>query len=433
MDSIWTKDLNKPKFKALNSDIKTDVLIVGGGITGILTAFMLKESGVDYTLVEADEICSKTTQNTTAKITLSHGLIYNKIIKKYGIQKAMLYYNSQKEALEKYFYLAKNIPCDFKEKDNYVYSINNWRGIEDELEALLLVGAKAEFAENLPLPFATVGAVKVPRQAEFNPLKFCYCIAQNLNIYEKTKVEKIKGSTAYTNRGKIEAAKIIVTTHFPFIDAHGGYFLKMYQHRSYVLALKNAPQLNGMYVDEDLKGFSFRNYKDYLLLGGGSHRTGKKGGGYYELLEAAKYYYPQSSPVTRFATQDCMTLDSVSYIGNYSKNTPNLYVATGFNKWGMTSSMTAALLLKDMILEKENEYKELYNPARNIWHKQLAFNIFESFVGMVTPTVPRCTHLGCALKYNKQEHSWDCSCHGSRFEENGEIIDGPATKNKSEY
>lgn len=433
MDSIWLKNSQKPNFKSLNGDIRTDVLIIGGGITGILTAYMLKESGIDYILAEADEICSKTTQNTTAKITLSHSIIYHKIFKKYGEEKARLYYLSQKAAVDKYFALTKKIDCDFKEKNNFVYSVNNWRALEDELETILHIGGNAEFEENLPLPFSTVGAVKIKNQAEFNPLKFCFRLAKDLNIYEKTRVEKISNGVAFTNRGNIKASKIIVTTHFPFINSHGGYFLKMYQHRSYVVALENTPDLNGMYVDENLNGYSFRNYKNHLLFGGGSHRTGKNGGGYLELLEAAKYYYPKSSPITQFATQDCMTLDGIAYIGQYSKSTPDLYVATGFNKWGMTSSMTAALLLSDMILEKQNEYAELYSPQRSIFHKQLALNIGESLVGMLTPTRPRCTHLGCALKYNKQEHTWDCACHGSRFDQNGKILNNPATKEKPEH
>ena len=201
----------------------------------------------------------------------------------------------------------------------------------------------------------------------------------------------------------------------------------MYQHRSYVLALKNIPKINGMYVDEAKKGMSFRNYNNLLLLGGGDHRTGKKGGNWDELIEFAKKYYPNSSEQYRWATQDCMTLDEIPYIGQYSKNTPNLFVATGFNKWGMTSSMVAAMILHDMVLERESPYAPLFNPSRTILHPQLALNLAESAVNLLTPTTKRCPHLGCALKWNASEHSWDCPCHGSRFTEAGELIDNPAT------
>ena len=232
---------------------------------------------------------------------------------------------------------------------------------------------------------------------------------------------------AITANGKIAAKKIIVATHFPMINKHGGYFLKMYQHRSYVVALKNAANIKDMYVDEDSKGLSFRSYHDVLLLGGGSHRTGGTGGNWAELEKISKKYYQKSQEIARWATQDCMTLDSIAYIGQYSKSTPDLYVATGFNKWGMTSSMVSALLLADLVLDKKNDYADVYSPSRSIWHSQLAVNMFESAKGLITPTKPRCPHMGCALKYNKQEHSWDCPCHGSRFEESGRLINNPAT------
>ena len=205
----------------------------------------------------------------------------------------------------------------------------------------------------------------------------------------------------------------------------------MYQHRSYVLGLKNAPNVNGIYVDENDKGLSFRNYGDTLLLGGGGHRTGKNGGGWSELREFAAKNYENTREVCHFATQDCKTLDDIAYIGQYSKNTPWLYVATGFNKWGMTNSMVAAQILTDLITDKPNEFAKVFTPSRSILRPQLMINIGETAVNMLTPTAPRCSHLGCALKYNKQEHSWDCSCHGSRFASDGRVIDNPAKKDKS--
>jgi glycine/D-amino acid oxidase-like deaminating enzyme len=201
----------------------------------------------------------------------------------------------------------------------------------------------------------------------------------------------------------------------------------MYQHRSYVLALADAPKSKGMYVDEADKGLSFRTHQNLLLLGGGGHRTGKKGGNWRELRKFAIDNYPDSKEIYHWATQDCMTLDGIPYIGQYSKNTPNLFVATGYNKWGMTSAMVAARLLCDLVQEKHSPYKEVFSPSRSIWHPQLLVNGMEATINLLTPTRKRCPHLGCALKWNKQEHTWDCPCHGSRFTKEGEVIDNPAT------
>lgn len=427
MKSIWEEYKERPVFEKLKKDIKTDVLIIGGGITGILCAYMLKNAGVDCVLVEADKICSGITKNTTAKITCQHGLIYDKMISRFGEDVARLYMDAQLEALENYRRISNETDCDFCEKDSFVYSKTNRKKIENELRALEKINCPATFDEELPLPFSVAGAVKIENQAQFHPLKFAFGIAKNLLIFENTKVRELSPDGAICENGKIKAEKVIVATHFPFLNKHGSYFLKMYQQRSYVLALENAPLVDGMYVDEDDKGMSFRDYSDILLVGGGGHRTGKNGGNWNELLEFSKKNYPGAKEVCRFATQDCMTLDSIPYVGQYSKKTPSLYVATGFNKWGMTSAMVSGMILKDLVCEKPNKYAEIFSPSRSIIRPQLAVNAAESIWGLVRPTAPRCPHLGCALKYNPDEHSWDCSCHGSRFSENGELIDNPAS------
>lgn len=427
MNSVWDETSFKGNFGRLNKDINTDVLIIGGGIAGILCAYYLNRAGVSYTLVEANTIGGGITKNTTAKITAQHGLIYDKITKKYGVERAKQYLEINKAALKTYRDLCKNIDCDFEERDSYVYSIDNRQKIEDEIMALNKLGFNAEFTKDLPLPFKTAGAVRYPNQAQFNPLKFLYAISKGLNIYEHTKVRELADTTAITDCGRIYARKIIVATHFPFINKHGSYFIKMYQHRSYVIALRNAPDVNGMYVDESQTGMSFRNYKDLLFIGGGAHRTGKKGGNWEELRTFSKIHYPGAIEEYHWATQDCMTLDGMAYIGPYSKSTEGLYVATGFNKWGMTLSMVSAMILCDMVQGRKNEYQDLFLPSRSILHPQLAVNVFESTKGVLTPKPKRCPHLGCALKWNPYEHTWDCPCHGSRFTENGEVIDNPAT------
>lgn len=429
-NSMWEENTERTRFEVLKEKKNTDVLIIGGGIAGILCAYMLKNAGVDCILAEVGRICGGITKNTTAKITLGHGLLYDKLIRRFGEERARLYLEAQQQACKNYAELCTEIQCDYETKDSYVYSMNNRKKIEREVDALNRLGAGAEFSAELPLPFEVAGAVCVKNQAQFNPIKFAFAVAEKLPIYENTKVVELMPGKAITNHGTITCKKTIVATHFPILNKHGSYFLKMYQHRSYVLALDGAPSVNGMYVDESDTGMSFRNYKNILLLGGGGHRTGKKGGSWRELEAFANEYYKDAKIIARWAAQDCMTLDGVPYIGKYSKNTPDLYVATGFNKWGMSSSMVSAMILSDLVQEKRNEYTEVFSPSRTILHPQLAVNAFESIVGLLTPTAPRCPHLGCALKYNPAEHSWDCPCHGSRFTESGELIDNPATDDK---
>ncbi len=427
MNSIWSDSVNFPSFEQLKKDIKTEVLIIGGGITGILCAHMLEQAGVDYVLVEADKLCCGITKNTTAKISIQHGLIYHKLVKRFGLEMARMYLDANVAALQEYQKLCENIDCHFETKDSFVYSLNSSAKLEKELHALNQLKFTADYVGKLPLPLSNAGAVRFENQAQFHPLMFLAEISKGLSIYEHTKVRELMPNTAMTEHGRITAQNIIVTTHFPFLNKHGSYFLKMYQHRSYVIAYENAPDVKGMYVDENDKGFSFRNYENLLLIGGGDHRTGKHGGNWKEISEFATAHYPDAQARYYWATQDCMTLDEVPYIGAYSKNTENLYVATGFNKWGMTSAMTAAMLLRDMITKKECSYAPVFSPSRTMLRTQLFINAFEATTNLLTPTTKRCPHLGCALKWNPQERSWDCPCHGSRFTENGELIDNPAT------
>lgn len=426
MKSVWQANTKMPEFPKLDKDIKTDVLIIGGGIAGILTAYFLHQNGVKYVLVEKDRICSGTTQNTTAKITFQHGLIYQKILKSDGIVAAQKYLNANRSAFDKYAEMCRNIECGYEIKDNYVYSVNDRKQLESEMEALGRIGYKAEFSEHLPIPINSVGAVKFPKQAQFDPLKFISAIAGGLNIYENTFVREMIDNTAVTDRCRIKADKVIVTTHFPFINKHGSYFLKLYQHRSYVIALDNALNVNGMYVDENHKGMSFRNYGDLLFVGGGGHRTGEKGGNWNELRNFTKLHYPHAKEKYQWAAQDCMSLDGIPYIGKYSRNTSNLYVASGFNKWGMTSAMVSAMILSDMIMGKRNDYADIFSPSRNIIKPQLFINGGKAIKNLLTPTAKRCPHMGCALKWNSAEHSWDCACHGSRFSAEGRVLDNPA-------
>ncbi|HAT4255145.1 TPA: FAD-dependent oxidoreductase [Clostridium perfringens] len=474
MKSVWSESCKFRKREALNKDIKTDVLVIGAGIAGILTAHMLKKKGREVVLIDAAEIASGNTKNTTAKITSQHDLIYSKLITEFGEEKARQYAKANELAIKKYKEIIedKRIECDFEEKSAYVYSLNEVDVLKEEVEAAKKLGIDAEFVQEVNLPFKIKGAVKFNNQAQFNPLKFLRGISNELVIYENTRALEIKENLVVTSGGNITANNIVVATHYPIMNAPGYYFMKMHQERSYVLALENTSEIDGMYIDLNKDGYSFRTYNNLLLLGGISHRTGENedGGSYDELRKVAKRLYPKAKEKYYWSAQDCMTIDGIPYIGRYSSETPNIYVATGFNKWGMTSSMVSAMIISDMILEKENDFSEIFSPRRfdlSLSINNIANDLIETAKNFIAQKVyipsseiehiknghggiieyngekvgvyknkegkeffvsTKCTHLGCQLSWNSDELTWDCPCHGSRFDYKGRLIGSPATK-----
>ena len=325
--------------------------------------------------------------------------------------------------------MSKLYPCDFETKTAYVYTTDSRAKLEQEADAYTKIGIPARIDNNLPLPISTQGAISMDNQAQFNPLKLLYPLADKLEIYENTFIKRINGHVAIADRGRISAKYIVLATHYPFINIPGLYFMKLYQHRSYVIALENAPFINGMYLDEKTNGLSFRNYANLLFIGGGDHKTGhnsKPQAGYEVLRTLAKSAYPNTTEKYHWATQDCMSLDGIPYIGRLNGRNPHIYVATGFNKWGMTGSMVAAGIIRDLIVHGKSEYESLYSPCRSMFTKRLFVNIGAATVGLLRLGNPRCTHMGCKLKWNAEERTWDCPCHGSRFDSQGEVVNNPA-------
>ncbi len=426
MGSIWWENVHIPAFPQLEGTHRTDVLIIGGGMAGLLTAYMLRQEGVSCMLLEKGRICGGTTGSTTAKITVQHGLLYSRLLSSEGMYRAADYLAGNRLAFQKYEEMCRSIPCDFAYQDSCVYSLRDPHRLEAEMDALTKLKCPGQLRQDLPIPVKAVGGVVIPRQAQFHPLKFAAAVAKDLPIYEHAFVRELRGNTAVTDTGEVTAEQIIAATHFPFINKHGSYFLKLYQNRSYVLALEHAQVVDGMYVDESGTGLSFRSWDKYLLLGGGAHRTGTSGCQWAGLERFAVSHYPNAREHCRWAAQDCMSLDGVPYIGQYSRRTARFYTAAGFNKWGMTGSMLAAILLTDMVMERRNPLAKTFSPSRSILKPQLLRNAATSVRHLLTPSAKRCPHLGCALKWNAAEHSWDCACHGSRFDKDGRVLDNPA-------
>lgn len=475
MKSIWRNEVTISKREPLRGDIKTKVAIIGGGLAGCLTAYFLQQQGIEVVVLEAKHIGSGQTENTTAKITSQHNLIYHNLIQDFGVEKAKMYADANQKAIIEYKCIIEKekIDCQFEERPAYLYSTIERGPLEQEALAALQLGIDLTLTTETSLPFSVKSALKFNDQGQFHPLKFLNEITKTLTIYENTMVREIDGDRILTDHGIVTAEHIVIATHYPFVNVPGYYFMRMHQERSYVIALKNAVQLDGMYLGIDEDGYSFRNSGDILLLGGGGHRTGENSeGGKFEMLRnSAKKFYPESSEVTTWSAQDCFTLDGVPYIGQFSSSTPNCYVATGFAKWGMTNSMVSAMIISDRILERKNDFSEIFSPQRfkfSASAKTLLEEGIQAVKGLTTEifTLPqekidelpnghggvveyegqkvgvykdeegnafmvstKCAHLGCQLEWNPDELSWDCPCHGSRFNYKGELIDNPAMKN----
>lgn len=429
---FWATDAALPSFNVLEKDIKTDVLVIGGGMTGLLVARLCRDAGFDVTVLEAGRICRGQTGGTTAKITTGHGFCYTDIAKRFGKDGARLFFEANHMALERLVSMAEQVRCCLEKKDMVLYEKGDIRVLERELAVLGAIGAKADFLYPTELPFSTVGAIRIKGQAQFQPLSFLAAQLEGLNIYENSPVVGLFEGGAVTQGGaRVRAAHTVVATHFPFLRFRGGYAFKMYQSRSYAVALENAPLPQAMYADGAGKGVALRSYGDLLLVSGAAHRTGTPGEGYRALEEFCLARYGGAQIVARFAAQDCMTLDGMPYIGRYAKGLKGVYVATGYEKWGMTSAMLAAILLCDEIAGHPNPYAPLFAPTRPLPPLRFLRETGAVLRHYVRPTVPRCPHLGCALRYNKQEHSWDCPCHGSRFAPSGSWLNGPAISDLS--
>lgn len=447
MKSYWQDDCEIPKRDSLNQPLSCEVLIAGGGMSGILTAYFLKREGVQAVVVEADRIGSGTTKGTTAKITSQHGLCYHQITKDFGAEKAAEYASANQNAIVKYEAVAAalGIDCGFQRVPAYAYTCSeaDLDLLKTEVSAARDAGIPAEFVSGediTALPLRAAGAVRFPDQAQFHPLRFLRAVSQDLEIYEGTVVQEVQpqddGSYyVRTNRpgGGIKAKQIVIATHFPIINTPGYYFLRMHQERSYVLGLKNARPVDGMYIGAGRSQvYSFRSCGDLLLFGGCGHRVGEEGERqHYEALKRqATAFYPDSVVCWAWSAQDCMPLDGIPYIGPYSEKLPGVFVATGYQKWGMSSAMAAAVILSDTICGTTPKYASVFDPGRfqlSASAEQLFHDTATSVKNLAKGVAGRnCAHLGCCLTKNEEEGTYDCPCHGSRFAEDGSVIEGPA-------
>ena len=492
--SYWVESTKQTNFPSLAKDISTDVLIIGGGITGILTAYMLSNSNLNITIVEADKMAMGATANTTAKITSQHDLLYDYLLNSFDFETAKGYLDSNEEAIKLVSQIIEKekINCDFSYQDSYVYTCkkSNVQKIVDEVSSVTSLGLKAEYVTECPLPFNIEAGIKFPNQAQFHPRKYLLNLlsvleTKNINLFENSKVIDIKHVNnmyeVYTNKYKITTKYLVMASHYPIKNFPGMYFIKMYQDSSYAIGVElNQDVFDGMYISCDSPSYSFRNAiqsngKKLLIVGGSGHKTGDSScnieDSYINLENYIKSIYPKAKIKYKWMTEDCVSLDKIPYIGEFSNFLPNMYVATGYKKWGMTTSHVAAKIISDKILNIENPYEKIYTatrlkPIKNSKEfgnmlKQSAYSlainkltppiisyseltndsggvvnyngkklgIYKDNDGKKFAVLPYCKHLGCELSWNNLEKTWDCPCHGSRYDYTGKIITEPTTEN----
>jgi glycine/D-amino acid oxidase-like deaminating enzyme/nitrite reductase/ring-hydroxylating ferredoxin subunit len=495
-ESYWRDFIDLPEFPRLDKDINVDVVIVGGGITGITSAYLLVNEGLRVAILEAGKLLNGTTGHTTAKITAQHDVIYDELIHNFGRSKARLYYEANEEALR---FIKKNvneqqINCDFSGQDAYIYATTDQyaRKLEKEAEAYKKIGINGGLVDKIPFNFKIQNGLVMKNQAQFHPIKYLSHLIQIITekgglIYENTtavNVDTGKRPTVLTREGpRVKGNYVLSCSHFPFYEGLGFYSARMYAERSYVIATKTKkPFPGGMYISADPPTRSLRsatiNGEELVLIGGESHKTGqgKDTMEHYKALETfGQQFFGLDDIIYRWSAQDLITLDKIPYIGAITSSQSNILIATGYRKWGMTNGTAAALLFRDKILDKKNPYQNLYTPSRFSVHPSLKNFLVENAdvvghliegklelpnksardlsndegavisikghrkgaykdeEGKLHIVDTTCTHIGCEVEWNNSERTWDCPCHGSRFSYTGEVIEGPAEKPLQQY
>lgn len=490
-ESYWLASTLTTNYPALNEDIDVDLVIIGGGLVGITCAYLLEKEGLSIAVLEASSICNGTTAHTTAKITSQHGLIYNKIQNSMGKELAQQYAEANELAIEEIKKISEenDIDCDYIPQSAFIYTQdeNYIQKIESEVETASNLGINASYVESIPFDIDIKGAVQFHNQAQFHPRKYVLGLAKaiynnNVNIFENTRamdIEKDENYIVITDKGKkVRAKNIIIASHYPFYNKHGGYFTRIYPEKSYIVGIKAKEKYpGGMYINAEDPARSLRHQStddgELILVVGEHHKTGQSedtNKHYQALLDFANTLFTVEDIPYRWSTQDCMTLDGVPYVGNFTSNTPNMYIATGFGKWGMTNSMVSAMILRDLIIEGKNPWQDVYNPSRKTIVASAKnfvvenFNVAEQLIEGKLESLPKnidiepgegrilkvdgerlgayrdedgtlhlvnttCPHMGCELNWNSAERSWDCPCHGSRFSYDGNtIVEGPAVE-----
>jgi len=470
----------------LEDEACADVVVVGGGITGLTCALRLAEAGRDVILLDQSSIGSGTTGHSTAKVTSQHGLTYASLLARYGHDAIRAYARANEEAKEVIAERADSgIDCDFRRRDAWVYATgtSDRALLEAEVRAAKRAGLPAKLVDEVPLPFATDGGVVFAHQAEFNPQRYLLGLAERFEarggtIYEDTRATGVSDGSPVrleTEHGAVIAEHAVIATLIPFLD-RGAFFARAFPTRSYcVTAAVAGPIPEGMLITATPPMRSLRGIRhgdrELLMIGGEGHDTGTREAEparYRQLAEFAHRHWNVESIEHHWSSQDFSASDSVPYVGRLHPFTEHLWIATGMKKWGITNGTVAAEIISDAIGGREHPAADLFSSTR-LRVRELPKLVMENakvpmhFIGdrirnrgnrPIEDLAPgegaivsagggqvagyrdddghlhavstRCTHLYCQVNWNGAERTWDCPCHGSRFSVDGEVLNGPA-------
>jgi glycine/D-amino acid oxidase-like deaminating enzyme/nitrite reductase/ring-hydroxylating ferredoxin subunit len=487
--SLWTATSVATTYEPLPHDVEADVCVIGGGITGLTAALVLKQAGRTVALVEMDRIASGVTAYTTGKVTALHGLVYDELRSHFGTEGAQAYAEANLAGLAfiDRQVRTRGIDCDFRRKPAITWAEHRGddeEAVRREADAARDAGLAATFTTDTGLPWPVAGAVRLEDQAELHARRYLIGLASAVPgdgsaAYERTRALAVEDGTpcrVKTDRGTVTAADVVVATHVPMLD-RGLFFARLAPERSYVVALRAAGELpEGMYLSAGSPSHSLRlaplGGEELLLVGGEGHKTGQGGdtGERYARLEAwARTRFDVREVVYRWSAQDSMPADGMPYVGRLSPVSHHVWTAAGYRKWGLSNGTAAALILADAIRGRESPWAATFDANR---FKPLAaaatllkenVNVGAHFFGdRLAPPALRsvdalapgdggivmaggdkaaayraedgtlhvvshlCTHLFCQLSWNGAERSWDCPCHGSRFDVDGRVLEGPA-------
>jgi glycine/D-amino acid oxidase-like deaminating enzyme/nitrite reductase/ring-hydroxylating ferredoxin subunit len=480
--SIWLTEPGSA-YPVLDGETTVDVAVVGAGIAGLTTALLLKRAGLTVAVLEADHVGHGASGNNTAKVSALQATVYSELVAKHGVPTATSYAEANLAGVETLAGIVdqEGIECDLRRRPAVTYAIaeDERAGVAAEFEAASKAGLPVVRDQDVDLPFPVFGSVRLDDQLSIHPVRYLRGLAAAVDgdgsgVFEHSRVQRVRGGRVHTDAGTVLADRVVIATHAPLLD-RGAYFARLETVRSYCVAARlrsgNPPEVLAINAGDPV--WSIAAAGDLLILSGQGHPTGERGvdaGRYLALETFAREHWDVAEITHRWSAQDLYSYDGLPMVGPYLPGSRNLYVATGFRKWGLAMGTAAAVLLTDTITGKAGPWAALFSPQRVSLRgaprlAMLNAKVAKEFVGdrlrpgevSDTEAIPRgearvlregltqtgvyrdeqgelhavslrCTHLGCLLRFNGAETSWDCPCHGSRFDVDGAVLAGPATK-----